>query len=105
MLPIFLLMIFEVLVLLCLDTLISLVRLLLLDVQGTGRLALVGILGEAGGAWVGNEVVRGGILHLEGRLLGMLLLDGVVNGQLIYTVDNGPVENIVVIIAFFVQQV
>ena len=58
MLPIFLLMIFEVFVFLCLDTLISLIRLLLLDVQGTGRLTLDGILGEAGGAWVGVEVVR-----------------------------------------------
>ena len=51
-------MIFEVLVLLSLDTLISLVRLLLLDVQGAGRLALVGVLGKAGGARVGHKVVR-----------------------------------------------
>ena len=49
---------FEVFVFICLDTLISLVRLLLLDVQGTGRLTLDGILGEAGGAWVGDKVVR-----------------------------------------------
>ena len=35
----------------------------------------------------------------------MLLLYSVVNGQLIYPIDNSPVENVVVIVAFFVQQV
>jgi hypothetical protein len=77
--------------------------LLLLAVRWAGF--SLSVFGEARGARGGCQVVRAGILHLHARLLVLGFLDGVVDRGFVDTVHDSPIEDVIIVIAFFVQEV